>query len=194
MPLPLLWLGAATVSALAVNELVQDRKSQQKLRHQKLRTLSEQGSNLEHVAIYPSSVFATEQSVLPKPGAIVCCGIAGVLEHTGIWVGDNTIVELSGSGLVKAVSPQRFLDNRSGGEIFIAADSKGQALADNDAASRAVQEIYQFYDYDLLDNNCHHFVWQCYQPQSDNLTTFDRLNTNIAQYFDRVVYWDKCQI
>ena len=43
MALPLLWLGAAAVSALAANELAEDRKKQQSKRYQKYfpQTLSD---------------------------------------------------------------------------------------------------------------------------------------------------------
>lgn len=50
-------------------------------------------------------------------GAIVCCGVGGVLEHTGIWTEDNMIIEFDGNGLIKPISPTRFIKERSG-KIF----------------------------------------------------------------------------
>ncbi|MBA6254845.1 MULTISPECIES: hypothetical protein [unclassified Colwellia] len=38
----------------------------------------------------------------PEIGAIFCCGVGGILDHTPLWVGDNTIVELDGNGFIKA--------------------------------------------------------------------------------------------
>lgn len=194
MPLPLLWLGAAAVSALAVKGLAEDRKSQQRRRFTRhsAQTLADLTAHESAIATYPTDMFATEQQVKPRLGAIVCCGIAGVLDHTGIWVGDNTIIEVDGNGLVKPVSVQRFTDTRSGRGIFIACDSLGVPLASEMAAQRAIAQIFQVRDYHLFDNNCHQFIWQCFQNDAKAITTFKALSLNVATLFDRVVYWDSC--
>ncbi len=194
MPLPLLWIGAAAVSALAVKGLADDRKSQQRKRTKgfRVQTLADLAPHDRPIAIYPTDMFDTEQKILPEVGAIVCCGVGGVLDHTGIWVGDNTIIELDGNGLVKPVSPQRFTDDRSGNGIFVACDSLGKPLHNKIAAQNAIEQIYQLRDYHLFDNNCHQFIWQCFQPNAETITTFKSLSVNIAQLFDRVVYWDLC--
>ena len=194
MPLPLLWLGAAAASALALKGLADDRKLQQGSRGQYLhaKTLADLEPYESPIATYPTDIFSTEQSVKPQLGAIVCCGIGGVLDHTGIWLGDNTIIEVDGNGLVKPLSPQRFTDDRSGKGIFIACDSLGGPLVSEMAAQRAIEQIYQLRDYHLFDNNCHQFIWQCFQPNGLEITTFKSLSLNIAQLFDRVIYWDLC--
>lgn len=196
MALPLIIAGAAVLSALAVKGLNSDRKSQQK--HRKKLTsaqrLSELGKHDSPVAIYPSDFLVSEQSVAPKIGAIVCCGIGGILDHTGIWLGDDLIVELAGNGLIKAISSERFINERSGKQIFIACDSLGQPLVNESAAKIATEQIYQYRDYHMIENNCHHFIWQCYKPNDNSITTFKSLNTRLAQFFDRVVYWDLCDV
>lgn len=194
MPLPLVWLGAAAVSALAVKGLADDRKKQQAKRSQLYRPqrLSDLGPHDSPVAIYPSDMMSTEQKTKPAIGALVCCGIGGVLDHTGIWVDDNTIVELDGEGLIKPISVERFTKERSGKEVFIACDSNGKPLALEKAAERAVAQIYQYRDYHLIENNCHQFIWQCFKPNDENITTFKELNTKIAKLFDRAIYWDLC--
>lgn len=196
MALPLLWIGAAALSALTVKELADDRKKQQKQRYRsaKAQTLADLDRHESPVAVYPSDVFRSYQLSEPQIGSVVCCGIGGVLEHTGIWVGDDTIVELDGNGLIKAVSSARFTTERSGEKIFIACDSRGQALASEGAAQRAIKQIFQYQDYHLLDNNCHHFIWQCFQPNDLSLTTFKSLNVRLAQLFDRKIYWDQCKL
>jgi hypothetical protein len=78
--------------------------------------------------------------VKPEIGAIVCCGVGGILDHTGIWVGDNTIVELDGNGLIKAISVQRFTKKRSGKHNFIACDSTAKPIA----SELAQQQIFQY--------------------------------------------------
>lgn len=191
MPVPLLWLGAAA-SVLAVKALADDRKIQHTKRFKRYRaqTLADLEQYESPVATYPTDVFDTEQKVKPEIGAIVCCGIGGVLEHSGIWIGDNTIVEVDGNGLVKAVSPQRFTQSRSGNKIFIACDSLGQPLVSELAAQKAIDQLYQVISYHLFDNNCHQFIWQCFQTNNKSITTFKALSLNIAQLFDRVIYWD----
>ncbi|WP_448213441.1 lecithin retinol acyltransferase family protein [Colwellia sp. MEBiC06753] len=194
MPLPLFWLGAAAISALAVKELADDRKKQQ---HQRRDYSSERLNPLDidksPVAIYPSELFNTEQIATPTVGSILCCGIGGLLDHTGIWVGDNTIIELDGNGLVKPVSKERFTKERSGKHIFVACDANAIPLSDEVAAHRAIQQIYQYREYDLIKNNCHHFVWQCFEPGAQRLTTFSALNKKIAKRFNQKIYWDLCQ-
>ena len=130
--------------------------------------------------------------IKPEVGAIVCCGIGGVLEHTGLWIGDNTIIEVDGNGLIKAVSPQRFTQTRSGDGIFIACDSLGEPLVSELAAQKAIDQIYKVINYHLFDNNCHQFIWQCFQTNARTVTTFKALSLNVAKLFDRVIYWDKC--
>lgn len=196
MALPLIIAGVAALSALAVKGLNNDRKSQQKHRQRLTRAqrLSDLNEHESAIAIYPSDFLVSEQSIKPQVGAIVCCGIGGILDHTGIWLGDNLIVELAGNGLIKAISSERFINERSGKQIFIACDSKGRPLVNEAAAQLASQQIYQYRDYHMIDNNCHHFIWQCFKPKDHSLTTFKSLNERLAQYFDRVIYWDLCNV
>lgn len=195
MALPLLWLGAAALSALTMKELGDDRKQQQRKRKQsryaqKFSDLKEYESP---IATYPTDLLTTETSVKPVIGAIVCCGLAGVLDHTGIWLGDDTIVEVDGNGLVKPVSSQRFLTERSGKQIFIACDSTGIPLALPETADNAADQLFNCIDYHLFDNNCHQFVWQCIHANNtrrSTVTTFRQLNEKMAQFYNRVIYWD----
>jgi uncharacterized protein YycO len=194
MPLPLLWLGAAVVSAFAVKELADDRKKQQRKRryHYHAQTLSALKRYESPIATYPTDLFDTEQRVKPQVGAIVCCGIGGLLDHTGIWVDDNTIVELDGEGLIKPISVQRFTKERSGNNIFIACDSQANPITSELAASRALKQVFQYRDYHMIENNCHQFIWQCFKPDDKTLTTFKELNNRLAHTFDRKIYWDVC--
>ncbi|MEW6990933.1 lecithin retinol acyltransferase family protein [Colwelliaceae bacterium 6441] len=195
MPLPLLWIGAAAISALTVKSLSDDRKSQQRQRgrYRKVQTLSDLDRHESPIAIYPSDMMSTEQVVKPQVGAIVCCGIGGVLDHSGIWVDDNTIVELDGEGLIKPISVQRFTKERSGKQIFIACDSDAKPLACEMAAQRALNQLFQMRDYHVIDNNCHHFIWQCFEPHDKKISTFKELNINLSRKFDRKIYWDLCE-
>jgi len=192
MALPLLWLGAAAISALAANELAEDRKRQQLKRFDLRRpqTLADLDPHESPIATYPTDIFSTQQKVKPEIGAIVCCGIAGILDHSGIWLGDNSVAELDGNGLIKPVSSQRFIEERSGKQIFIACDSLAQPLISEKAANNAAQQLFQYRDYHMFDNNCHQFVWQCFTNKSGSVTTFRQLNDKVAHFFNRKIYWD----
>ncbi|WP_068546584.1 hypothetical protein [Thalassotalea crassostreae] len=195
MPLPLLWIGAAIASGVALSE-VESRRKKQDLRRANTTDIESRGNSHRHdsgVAKYPTEVFSNEKLAIVRPGAVVCCGLGGILEHTGILIDDDTIVELHGSGLIKAISPERFLKERSGSEIFVACDSQGEAIADELTCQRAVKQIYTYQEYGLIDNNCHRFVWQCINGRNDKLTSFHELNKNISKRFDRKIYWDKWQ-
>ena len=194
MALPLLWLGAAALSAMAVKGLADDRKQMQKQRGNSYRakTLLELDEYESPVACYPSDLFSFEEKVKPNIGSIVCCGIGGVLDHSGIWIGENTIVELAGNGLVKAVSSERFIEERSGKHIFVACDSTAFALGNDNVAENAIAQIYQYKDYHLIKNNCHQFIWDCFANNDKQLTTLKSLSIAIAHYHNRVIYWDVC--
>jgi hypothetical protein len=194
MPLPLLWLGAAAASLFAMKELSGERKEKQRKRYYSLdaESLGMLKRHESPIAIYPTDLFNTEEKVKPTMGSLVCCGIGGLLEHTGIWIGDNTIIELDGNGLIKPISVQRFTKERSGKNIFIACDSKAKPMADKVAASRAQKKIFQCINYHVIDNNCHQFIWQCFRPHDSNLSTFKELNIRLAKLFNKKIYWDIC--
>ncbi|QOL24548.1 hypothetical protein LP316_09270 [Thalassotalea sp. LPB0316] len=194
MPLPILWLGAAAVSALAIKSAADERKQTYQARRLQSGAQRYGGERGKAVAIYPTDLFHSEVCVEPAIGSVVCCGIGGLFEHTGIWVGDNTIVELDGNGLIKPVSASRFLGNRSGDNIFVACDSNAVPLALPDIAERALGQIYQYQDYHLIENNCHQFVWHLFDQLKAPITSFSALNENLAKYYDRVIYWDLAKV
>ncbi|WP_371185877.1 hypothetical protein [Thalassotalea maritima] len=193
MPLPLLWAGAAILGVATIKKLSDDRQNHDGLRHALDTTHTR--DRLDHhdsgVAKFPGEVFVNEMPATVRPGALVCCGLGNVLDHTGILIDDDIIVELHGSGLIKAISAERFLHERSGQDIFVACDSHGEALADELTAERASQQIYQYQSYHLIRNNCHRFAWQCISGFKDDVTTFYELNKRLSKRFDRKIYWDK---
>lgn len=168
MPAPLIWLGAG-LAALYAGSKYEESKREGRL----------------SVAHYPGE---GEIAVQPINGSVVCCGIYGVFDHTGIWV-DDSIIELKGNGLIRGVSPERFMHDRSGEEIHIACDEYGQALVAQGAAQRATEQLYQYSDYHVIDNNCHRFVWNCVSGGRESLTRFSDLNDSLRQHFDSRISW-----
>lgn len=126
--------------------------------------------------------------ISPQNGAIVSCGVFGVLEHTGIWLNGN-IVELKGNGLIRTISPQRFLQNRSGSQIYLACNQHDAPLISIAAAAKASELLFQYSEYDLIKNNCHKFVWRCISGEIASLTRFSELNRLLVKQFNCEIFW-----
>lgn len=168
MPAPLIWLGAGLAALYAGSKYEE---------HKRISRTS--------VTHYPGE--GTDE-VFPENGSIVCCGIFGVFDHTGIWV-DGNIIELKGNGLIRGVSPDRFIDNRSGEDIYVACNERGDALFEHAAVDRATSKLYQFSDYDVIENNCHRFVWHCISGVNEPLTRFVDLNHQLSRHFSSRISW-----
>lgn len=117
------------------------------------------------------------------PGTVLICEIYHLFEHSGIYLGDGLIVELAGTGLVRAVSPARFLDNRSGEHLFALCDDQGQPLANAAGAARAAAQIFSYQSYDLIQHNCHQFVARCLLNQRVQVTSFFDLRHELGQFY-----------
>jgi hypothetical protein len=127
-------------------------------------------------------------SVLPA-GAVVVCEIFHLFEHSGIYIGEGQIVELQGSGLVRAISINRFFDNRSGKHLLVACDRRGEVLLGNGCYERAVAQIFTVQNYDLIHNNCHRFTQHCVSGRNLPITSFFDLKTELARYWRSDVQW-----
>jgi hypothetical protein len=169
MALPLLLFGASALAILASNEYARDQRNQNSL-----------------------AILLTDQQkkIKPENGAIVSCGVFGVFDHTGIWL-DGNIIELRGNGLIRGISPQRFLQGRSGSQIYIACNQHNEVLIESAAIERACVQLFQYSEYDLIKNNCHKFVWNCVTGERNQLTRFSELNRLMANYFGCEISWQK---
>lgn len=168
MPLPLFWLGAGLATLVATDRAIESaRNGRGRVRH------------------YPGE---GKVPVKAQSGAIVCCGIYGMFDHTGIWV-DDSVVELRGNGLIRGISPERFLHNRSGEKIYLLCDLAGNPLIAKDAASRAAEQLFQYSEYHVMKNNCHRFVWRCVSGINTPITSFHDLNQSLHQFFACPLSW-----
>jgi hypothetical protein len=167
MPAPLFWLGTSALALLASAKYSSDEILDESV-----------GTRPGHSDI----------GVKPMNGAIVCCGVYEVFDHSGIWL-DGNIVELKGNGLIRGVSPQRFLKDRSGEQIFIACDNQYQPLIEHGVAKRAASRLFEYSEYDMFRNNCHKFVWQCISEKDEQITRFAELNNQLSNQFKQVIHW-----
>lgn len=187
MALPLLLLGSALGAALLANE----REKRHQLERKRLSGINPASMKDKTIGLHPSLWQVGHKQVKPKPGAIICCFVYGVIEHTGIWLDDNTLIELHGNGLIRAVSTKRFLAGRTGSKIFVACSHTHQPLIDGEVLLRAEKAIFTYREYDLFDNNCHRFVWSCLNGTEESLPSFNDLNKKLSSYFEQTIYWDE---
>lgn len=192
MALPLLWLGGAAIGAAFLAD--EQQKRLQLERDRLLGRAPKQALANRAMLASPSQWQKGFKQVQPEPGSIVCCYVFGVIEHTGIWLGDDCLVELHGSGLVRAVSIKRFLAGRTGSQIYLACNHQHQPLVSGSVLNRAQQAIYQYREYDLFDNNCHRFVWSCISGHEVSIKSFNELNQRLAAHFNQGIYWDEMQL
>jgi hypothetical protein len=171
MPVPLIWLGAG-LAALYAGVKYSDSHAYR-------------GS-----VTYMPGEEESDSKVILVDGCIVSCGVLGVFDHCGIWI-DGNIIELRGNGLIRGISPKRFLHQRSGDYIYVACNAQLQTLVAPGTKERAVSQLYQYLEYDLIKNNCHKFVWQCISDINEPLTRFSELNNKMACHFDCKVSWQK---
>lgn len=168
MPLPLVWLGAGAAALYAGTKFT--------------RELQKSRGYINH--------FPGESKIPVKPtdGAVVCCGIYEVFQHSGIWV-DGQIIELRGNGLIRAISPERFLSERSGNVIYVACDESLSPLVREGAAESAASRVFEYSEYDLIENNCHRFTLSCATGANQAATRFSDLNQGLQQLFKTPIHW-----
>ena len=105
-------------------------------------------------------------------GSVVYCGLLNNnLEHSGIYIGNNEIVHLDGSGLIEIVSPETFLNRLDGLNMALSIyvsckDGKSVGLAK--VAENAKKKIGQKIDYHVVKNNCHMFSSGCLTGTFEN--------------------------
>lgn len=188
MALPLIAAGIALGAAL----LHESNKNHYKELEQKRKYFD---PNREDGLIKaPSDSYDGGLLVEPVTGSVVCCEVFNFLDHTGIWIDRDTIIELSNNGLVKSVSAERFLTERSGENIFVACDHKHQPIHNIKAADRAVSQLFTYREYDLINNNCHRFVNYCLTGEDEKISRFSSLNKSLSQLSGENIYWDKAKI
>ena len=114
--------------------------------------------------------------VYPVKGSVVYCDLGfGLAEHSGIYVGNNRIVHLDGSGLIECVSPREFISRLNGlnSAISIYVSCVGSsAVGAGDVAKRAVGMIGESRAYNVVLDNCHQFSSGCMTGDFDNSDNF----------------------
>lgn len=135
-----------------------------------------------------------EESVYPEIGSIVFCDILPFYaQHTGVYVGNDSIIHLTSTGLIDKTSPSGFMR----GEIKIApciwvSCSGEESVGLEIAARRAEERLFSYRDYNFLLDNCHQFCSGCLTGNFENSSNlFNMLEIDCERYmgFDNWKPW-----
>lgn len=144
-----------------------------------------------------------------KPGTPLLVDLFGVVEHSGIYLGDGIVAELYGDDLLREVTLKEFLEGdsliRTGRHIYAACScDTGLPVSSENAVwnARAYIQGIRTVEYDLFRNNCHLFSISCisgnFQEKQSISTTIKKggisvgVLTSAVSYFlnqDNIVVW-----
>lgn len=140
-----------------------------------------------------SIVDGCRDKVHPKIGSILYCDLAfGYMDHSGIYIGNNQIVHLSGDGNIEIVSPKEFIDGGTACSIYVSCQDTS-AVGSANVAKRAKNMIGTSRNYSFIFNNCHQFSAGCLSGDFENSHNFLwMLKDESAKWLgsDTWRYWD----
>jgi len=114
--------------------------------------------------------------VYAKPGSVLYFEMGlGIAEHSGIYLGDGQVVELSGEGIIQQVSVSEFLEVpafvNTAMSVYVSS-SDGYAVGSESVASRARSMVGHRRNYNIIMDNCHQFTSGCLTGNFDNADNF----------------------
>ena len=118
-----------------------------------------------------------KDTVHPVKGSVVYCELVfGSAEHSGIYIGDNKIVHLDGSGNIEIVTPMAFL-GRLGGlnsamSIYVSCNVDSLPVGGDAIARKAKSMVGKRREYNVILDNCHQFTSGCITGNFENPDNF----------------------
>lgn len=125
--------------------------------------------------IHRTGNYIFGRRVRPRAGSVVSCGLSGVLDHSGVFVGGYSIVELEGEGDIRRIDADTFVTSSAirHSTIYIACDEKTAVpLGARRVAQRAINNAGGKRDYNLILDNCHQFSSGCLSGNFENNDNF----------------------
>lgn len=116
-----------------------------------------------------------EKSIKPAYGSLLYCELGfGTMEHSGIYVGNNKVIDLDGKGNIKRVNFKEFTSHITtvDTEIWVPCDSDDNPIGLSYAANRAVEMLGETRNYNLILDNCHQFSSGCITGDFENADNF----------------------
>ncbi len=137
------------------------------------------------------SIFSDKVDLLP--GSIIVVDLAFLFEHTGIYVGNDKVVELHGDGSINLISINNFIKGgykilgkslslRTGVNIYTAS-FMGKPIASQNVIDRAMELVNLNIDiqYHIFKNNCHMFSGYCFTGKNFQKNTDCSLFTGLTK-------------
>ena len=112
--------------------------------------------------------------VRAKIGSVLYIEMAfGVADHSGIYIGQGEVVELSGEGIIQQVPVSEFMDvpGNTAMSVYVSS-SDGHAVGSQTVARRARTMVGRHRDYNLIFDNCHQFTSGCLTGDFENSDNF----------------------
>lgn len=120
-----------------------------------------------------------KEPVKPIPGSVVCCKLALLVDHSGIYIGGGRIIHRDGDYGLTCVDIETFLRRLNGNNpaitVYVSSKmdslTKGHAVGSQSVADRAVKALNDpahSNGYNLLTKNCHQFCQYCLTGRIDN--------------------------
>lgn len=132
-------------------------------------------------------------NVEPGIGSLIYCQLL-TAEHSGIYVGDRMVVQLSGQGNIELVSLEVFTNNLTtvDTDIFIPIDRDGFPITSETTAKNALLEIGGTRKYNLLFDNCHQFSAGCILGDFENgNVALWMVKHEFAELFSDEIKWQR---
>lgn len=112
----------------------------------------------------------------PSFGSVIYTELGfGLMEHSGIYVSDGEIIDLSGTGNIRKVSFQEFTGHLTtvNHEIYVPCyDDLDSTISFPEAGQRALEIEGNFRNYNLILDNCHQFSAGCLTGDFENSNNF----------------------
>jgi hypothetical protein len=132
--------------------------------------------------------------VVPIEGSVLYCDLWVGAEHSGIYVGNNTIADIVVNsfmkGTVKASTPKTFVDQTTlGNKIYVSCNDDG-AVGHRTVSSYAHGQVGKKSMYGLVFKNCHTFSERCverlpdYQDNSLFQSAWNAVTNNLDDALD----------
>jgi hypothetical protein len=143
-----------------------------------------------------AAVDLSGEGLTLEVGAIVFCDLLwGAEKHSGVYIGENKIIELNGNGYLTEVDLYQFvygskLKPRTGKTLKTFCDINGRVLSDINIAKKAwiykesFSKLGYRWGYNLFFKNCHKFTTYCMiESDINNTIIFEDLKLVVSRYF-----------
>lgn len=123
--------------------------------------------------------------------SIVFCGLLDSFEHSGIFIGNNSIIELNGDGKIRKISVNKFLTSSAlrNNKLYTFVDKNNIPISTYSFSQRAEKMLNSERNYNVFFDNCHQFTSGCITNNFENAdNAFWMLKMTIEKYFDCEIF------